>query len=281
MKIILAVAEPLVVSAADGRRLAVAEWGAAHGVPVIWEHGTPGSRLVHPALVEAGVLDVIRDAGVRLVTYDRPGYGRSERRAGRKVVDSAADVLSIADALELDSFAVAGGSSGGTYALASAVLLRERVTRAACVAPMAPFDQLGFDEWTRDQDEAVTAWTRGCLQGEGQLVPAVEAAADEMREQASGNAYAEESLRNGIWGWVDDELAVFGPWGFDVSRASCPVAIFRDPEERVLPRQHGDWLARQISDAAVVDSGSLGHRHEGNPMPDLQRLYEWLGAAAA
>ncbi len=50
--------------------------------------------------------------GARLISYDRPGYGGSDRRPGRRVADVAEDVARVADALGLDRFAVAGRSGG-------------------------------------------------------------------------------------------------------------------------------------------------------------------------
>ena len=110
------------VTARDGRALGVCEWGVADGAPVFSLHGTPGSRLARhhdPAVYER--------AGVRVITYDRPGYGVSERRLGRRVADVVEDVATIADALELDRFAVMGGSGGGPHALACGARLGEQV----------------------------------------------------------------------------------------------------------------------------------------------------------
>src|SRR5215210_8774960 len=66
--------------------------------------------------------------GVRLVTFDRPGYGGSDRRRGRELLDTPADVTALTDALGVDQFAVLGASAGGAHALACAVALGERVT---------------------------------------------------------------------------------------------------------------------------------------------------------
>jgi pimeloyl-ACP methyl ester carboxylesterase len=78
------------------------------GRPVFVLHGTPGSRLgPHPRSA------VLHRLGVRLISFDRPGYGGSERLAGRQVADVAEDVLAIADAYGLKKFAVVGRSGGG------------------------------------------------------------------------------------------------------------------------------------------------------------------------
>jgi pimeloyl-ACP methyl ester carboxylesterase len=75
------------VAAADGRTLTIAEWGDPDGFPVFSLHGTPGSRFVGQANASA-----YADVGARVITYDRPGYGGSDRFRGRRLVDCVADV---------------------------------------------------------------------------------------------------------------------------------------------------------------------------------------------
>jgi hypothetical protein len=36
-----------------------------------------------------------------------------------------------------------------------------------------------------------------------------------------------EQTQAGIWGWVDDELAILKPWGFDCQAVTIPTAIDR------------------------------------------------------
>jgi pimeloyl-ACP methyl ester carboxylesterase len=78
--------------------------------------------------------------GVRVITYDRPGYGRSTRLKGRSVADAAGDVVAIADHLGLDQFGVIGVSGGGPHTLAVAAKAPERVTRCATIVTGAPYD---------------------------------------------------------------------------------------------------------------------------------------------
>ena len=79
--------EPLrTVVAPDGRTVAFAVWGDPDGFPVLGLHGTPGWRLNRWPDE-----DLYRRLGVCLVTHDRAGYGRSDRRYGRRVADEADD----------------------------------------------------------------------------------------------------------------------------------------------------------------------------------------------
>jgi pimeloyl-ACP methyl ester carboxylesterase len=136
----------LTVTAADGRRLMVAQWGDLDGFPVFSLHGTPGSRFARH-YDESAYIEV----GARVITYDRPGYGGSDRYRGRRVVDCVSDVALIADALGVERFAVTGGSGGGPHSLSLAACLPASVTRASCDVGVAPFetpDSTGSKAWT-------------------------------------------------------------------------------------------------------------------------------------
>jgi pimeloyl-ACP methyl ester carboxylesterase len=264
----------------DGRSLCFAEFGDPDGWPVFSLHGTPGCRLLNRRRIENGFEDLLRSLGVRLIRYDRPGYGGSERQPARRVADTAADVATIADTLDIPHFSVEGGSSDSAHALAAAALLGGRVLRLACVAPMAPYEVLGHDEWSRGQDDEVREYVVACLQGEGSVLAAASREDTQMRVARSANDPMEadvfEQTRSGVWGWVDDEVAALGPWGIDAASVTAPTAVWYDPDEQVLPRQHGEWLAREVHGAAVVTTTALGHRAIGDPRPDWTELYTWL-----
>ncbi len=123
----------------DGRTLCVEESGVPDGRAVFVLHGTPGARIQWRGLVEDA-----ESRGIRLVSYDRPGYGGSDSAPGRTVVDAAHDVAAIADALGLERFAVEGGSGGGPHALAC-TQLPDRVVAVASLAGVAPWGAEGLD----------------------------------------------------------------------------------------------------------------------------------------
>jgi pimeloyl-ACP methyl ester carboxylesterase len=230
--------------ARDGRALAFAEWGDPDGFPVFSLHGTPTSRLWrHP--------DESRyaEAGARVITYDRPGYGGSDRHRGRRVVDCAADVEAIADRLGLDRFAVTGRSGGGPHSLAVAARLPERVVRAESVVGIAPFDAAGLD-WFHGMDALNVRETSWAVAGEEVAARELEREAAELLARIESDASAVlgddwqlapvdraalarpeladvireafgEAFRNGVWGWVDDDLAFVSGWGSTWRRSAC------------------------------------------------------------
>jgi pimeloyl-ACP methyl ester carboxylesterase len=106
--------EPATVTV-DGYTVAYATCGDPDGTPVLFFHGTPGSRLL------AGLYDEAATArGVRLIAPDRPGFGRSDHWPGRELADTAAFVEPILDDAGVESAGVVGFSGGGPHALALA-----------------------------------------------------------------------------------------------------------------------------------------------------------------
>lgn len=117
----------------DGRTLAYATFGREDGSPLVFHHGTPGSAQLGALLSYVG-----RRQGVRVIAPSRPGYGRSDPHPEGTLETWADDCRQLADALGLESFAVAGFSGGGPYALSVADQLAERVTAAGVVSAPVP-----------------------------------------------------------------------------------------------------------------------------------------------
>jgi pimeloyl-ACP methyl ester carboxylesterase len=284
------------VAAADGRTLTVAEWGDPDGFPVFSLHGTPGSRFAGQASTGA-----YASVGARVITYDRPGYGGSDRFRGRRVVDSVADVSAIAETLGIERFAVSGGSWGGPHSLAVAARLPERVTRAACMAGVAPFDMPGFD-WFAGMDAVNIDELGWALEGEDVLAREIERTAAGMLERVADDPSKlisdkvqlseadravmasperheatrrtiNEAFRHGVWGYVDDIFCLIQPWGFDVTEIRVPTRVLYGLTDVLVPRQHGEWLAQNVPNAEVVIDEQGGHLSYPNLVTER---YGWL-----
>jgi pimeloyl-ACP methyl ester carboxylesterase len=103
----------------EGRVMTVDDTGDPHGVPVLYLHGTPDSRLArHP---DDGLAAA---AGVRLLAVDRPGYGGSSPLAPpwspRWPDCLARDVARTLDALRVERCPVLAWSGGALAAVALA-----------------------------------------------------------------------------------------------------------------------------------------------------------------
>ncbi|MFG3293169.1 alpha/beta fold hydrolase [Streptomyces sp. NPDC048179] len=134
-----------------GRTIAYETWGDPDAHPVFLLHGTPGSRLgPRPRTFD------LHKLGVRLIAYDRPGYGGSERHAKRTVVDSAEDIDAIARHLQLKKYSVVGRSGGAPHALACAARnIGSQVASVAAMVSLAPPDADGDGlDWHKDMSES-------------------------------------------------------------------------------------------------------------------------------
>ena len=263
------------VATHDGRTLELHEGGDPDGFPVLVHAGTPGSGILY----EPHVHDAAA-TGIRLLSYDRPGYGGSTRQPGRAVADCAADVEAICDALALDRIGVWGISGGGPHALATAALLPERVVAAASLASVAPYEAEGLD-WLAGMGEQNIEEFGAVLAGEEELHEALERYSAERegvgpeelvevwgtllgpadRAVATGRlaAYLLDAMAHAIddtrAGWLDDDLAFVRPWGFDLSTIRVPVQLWHGRDDRFVPFAHGEWLAARIPgvDARLTD----------------------------
>jgi pimeloyl-ACP methyl ester carboxylesterase len=285
------------VPAKGGRDLRVVEAGVADGFPVLIHNGTPMSRLLFQPCVEDA-----EQRGIRLISYDRPGYGDSTPHPGRSVADAAHDVAAIADALGIDRLATWGISGGGPHALACAALLPERVSAVASLASVAPYPADGLD-WFAGMGDANVAEFGLTLEGREALEPFLRHERDEMlaagpaglaeamrtllsptdRAVFTGEAaaYIFEAFRAGseerLDGWIDDDLAFAKPWGFDLEQIEVPVLLWQGAEDRFVPFAHGEWLAARIPGVDARLSETDGHLTL--LVQRLGEVHAWLAGA--
>ena len=132
---------PQLLHLPDGRRLAWYEFGDPRGRPCIYTTGTPASGLMGLVYHEAE-----RNAGVRWISVDKPGYGHSDFQPRRRLLDWPGDIEALAQCLRLERFAVAGESGGGPHALALAYALPRRISVVLLVSAMGP----GHEDWVRE-----------------------------------------------------------------------------------------------------------------------------------
>jgi pimeloyl-ACP methyl ester carboxylesterase len=256
---------------ADGRMLRTQDSGAADGQPVFLLHDGLGSRLVHPSVPASAT-----DASLRLLSYDRPGFGGSTPQPGRTVADAAADVAAIADQLQVDRFAVWGTAGGGPFALACAARLPDRVVAAVAASPLAPYDAPGLDWFTGMADDVARLHTLA-LAGRDPLQPALAQLAETLTATSLAGfielvsptlpppdqaivdtdaashllANLREGLAQGAEGAIEDELAVVAPWGVDLASVRMPVSLWSGEQDTDTPPAHARWLATAIPSAEL------------------------------
>jgi pimeloyl-ACP methyl ester carboxylesterase len=282
------------VAVGDGRELKVLERGDSGGRPVLAHGGSPNSRLISEPNAR-----LAERQGIRLISYDRPGYGGSTPQPGRTVADCAKDVRAVAAALGIERLAVWGISGGGPHALACAALLPDLVPAVAVLACPAPWGAEGLDYFAGMGEQSVEdvrlfLEDRAAFRAKGELdrLEYMEASAQQLHEVMKTvlspvdaavltTEFAQHlvnvirsGLAPGAEGWWEDEVAFMEPWGFELKSIRTPVLLYHGRHDRFVPFAHGEWLAGQIPGVQAKLSDDDGHltlvsRH-------LERIHAWL-----
>jgi len=283
----------------DGRILAVEEAGDPDGLPLLVHHGTPNSRhLYAPVVADATA------RGVRIFSYDRPGYGGSSPQPDRVIADCAADVRTICAALGVERLVAWGISGGGPHLLATAALLPDLVIAAASLAALAPYGADGLDwfagmgkENADDARLALTDEKAARARCEEQRAEEMAASAETLAAIMPGLLTAtdaavftgelaeylvwtgREGMAPGAEGLFEDGEAFVHPWGFDPATITVPLLVMHGREDLFVPFGHGQWLAAHIpgAEARLLD-------HDGHLTLMENRVGEvhaWLAAHAA
>jgi len=256
--------------------------GPAGAFPLVFHHGTPGAATPIRAIERAA-----HARGLRLVTTSRPGYGDSTRQPGRDVVDVVADTAAVLAAIGAERCLIAGWSGGGPHALACAARLG---TAAAVlvIAGVAPYPAAGLD-WMAGMGEENVAEFSAALGGEDelrryllpvaehlkqitvdQIVAALETLLPDVDRAVLTGEFGEdmaaslrEAIRQGVEGWLDDDLAFTRPWGFALEEISVPTMIWQGSADLMVPFSHGQWLASRLPGAAAHLEEGQGHLSVG------------------
>jgi len=225
--------------------------------------------------------------------HARPSWncGRSEVKEGRALADWPADVIGLADALQIETFAVVGVSAGGPYAASCAALIPSRLSAVGIVSsgPLAKYNHAerpgAYEEWNTEQqaefdlaqrDPPAAAQLAAAhfakeadeLDKHPELIhEALKAAEgdrwffDDQARAATFDAYIRETFRQGLdairWELID----VFLPWGFRLADIPIHVHVWHGEQDPWVTQADIDFTASRISDCTVVvwpDSGHLG-----------------------
>ncbi|MGK7654195.1 alpha/beta fold hydrolase [Roseovarius sp. B08] len=97
------------ISADDGTQIFYRDWGPRDAQPIVFHHGWP----LTADEWDAQMLYFL-DKGFRVIAFDRRGHGRSDQtETGNEMDTYAADVIALADALDLKAAVHVGHSTGG------------------------------------------------------------------------------------------------------------------------------------------------------------------------
>ncbi len=269
----------------DGRlRLACGRWLSyrEHGHPdkplVFYFHGTPGSRL-EAALCECEA----SQTGVRLVSVDRPGLGRSSYDGCRRILDWPNDVDELASALGYADkpFGIVGMSGGAPYAAACALVMPHRLRHVAIVSGHTPLGAPGVCPGNQDKmirlvarrprlskrmlrlvarrldrrpDKVLGKVTKGWTAADRKLVLC------DPRLRRDLIANMREAMHCGPAGLVKDIGLLSCPWGFQLCAIQgVSVSIWQGGCDPIVTSSMGRYFHEQIADSELIIDPRAGH----------------------
>lgn len=260
------------------------------------DHGTgPAVVLIHGYPLSGRAWDkqvpVLLDAGHRVITYDRRGFGKSSQPTTGYDYDTfATDLAALMDTLDLRDATLVGHSMGtgevtrylGTHGSA-------RVTRGALVSPIPPFllqtddNSEGlpgslFDGFMQTAKADTPAWMKGFLDNFYNMDVFGGSLVSDAAFQASLNVATAASATAAvacIATWETDFRA-------DLAKIDVPMLVIQGDADRILPYPNtGKRLPGLINDMdlIVIEGGphaiAWTHADQVN-----NALLQFLGARA-
>ena len=264
----------------DGRSLGYAEYGTLEGKPVFYFHGFPSSRIDWPLFDTDAIAARLN---TRIIAADRPGYGLSDFKHGRRILDWPDDVVELADALQVDRFAVLGISGGGPYALACAHRIPGRLTTTASVCGMGPSDAPGANDGTAMLLPGKSALMRklllilmamGLRRNPDRFLSQMKDAVAEpdklllaQPDVVQTFIYSmREAFRSGTRGASWDAVLYKRPWGYQLQDISVQIYLWHGELDTQVPVSVGQYVADAVPDcrAKFLPNEahlSLAHNH--------------------
>lgn len=262
--------------------------GSPRGHPLLYLHGAIGSPVRRSPELEAAIAQY----DLRYVMVDRPGFGASDAKPGRRVADFAGDVEQLADALGLNRFSILGVSAGGPYALACAWAMPDRVAAAASVSSLPP----GLSPARAAGMSAVLRLSLGALlaapdrvaglgdsvletlrRHPGLLARALVAGAPradrrllaepEARETAVRSFFA--AAERGVRPMVDDYVVCSSPWGFAPPDIRGSVHLWHGERDRLVPIRHLSGLVAGLPNCVARAVAGEGHFFLRTHLPQI------------
>jgi pimeloyl-ACP methyl ester carboxylesterase len=266
------------VKLCDGRRLSYAEYGSPEGAVIFYFHGFPGSRY-EAAL--AGKTALAHN--VRFIGIERPGYGASDPKPDRRLLDWPDDIAEFADKLGIDKFYIIGISGGAPYTAACAWKIPSRIIKAGIISGLGPvadnvkaksffgsfqkfwFFNAKYLPWNVRAAAALAG--KMIFLNTGTFIDLLE-----KRASASDKAVLKQSEFRGILlksckeafsksslGFYQDLIIYANPWGFELKDIKCKVHVWHGGKDLTVNAGFGRYYKEKIPQCQAEFFPDDGH----------------------
>ena len=272
----------------DGRRLEILHNEKLSHNAIVFHHGTPSD-----ATLWRDWLEYLESEGIGALAYSRAGYGNSDRSVGRRVVDINTDIVQMLEHFEIGKFVAVGWSGGGPHAIANTLI--SECMGAVTLASVGKYgaDDLDFLAGMGEENEIefgaavagpadLELWMNQNALDFAKVTPsdikiALGGLISKPDKDLLFDHYADimaetfqSGLRNGYWGWFDDDLAFVKDWGFHLSEVTKRVELWQGDQDLMVPHSHGIWLDSKLSNSKLVFKPGEGHLSLGeNARPQI------------
>jgi pimeloyl-ACP methyl ester carboxylesterase len=234
-------------------------------------------------------------AKYRVIRFDQVGHGLTgpDPKDDYSRANYVAHVGAVADKLGLKQFILGGNSMGGKHALAYAIAHPERVTGLVLVdgsgGPMLKLDKKKDDEDSGNIGFKI-AQTPGINLLVEQITPR-SLIAQSLEQSVSVKSVASEAAVDRYWEMLrypGNRRATlkrfsqpYDPLGeAEIAAVATPALILWGEEDRLIPVEAGQWLAKTLPNNRLVVYPGIGHLPQeeavaatlGDLLPWLDRL---------
>jgi len=275
------------ISLKDGRVLVYAEYGDLKGTPVLYFHGWPGSRLNGIETDEAA-----KHIGVRVISIDRPGFGISDYKKNRSLLDWADDIKEVLNYLNIKNCSVMGVSRGAPYALICTYKIPQYINKTGIVVGLAPLNIKGNLEGmmlqarlsfliyhkfliSRDIASIINLIAfRYLTKLSNSRILGSEEDKKLLKEKFSNidmSALSSEPFKQGVKSPAQDLRIFVNDWGFKLNEITSKVYLWYGAKDKNVPLNMGRYYHSQIKNSELFIDKEGGHLFRNNIEEEILR----------
>ncbi len=236
------------------------ERGPEDGPPVLLLHGFLGSTDDW-----SPVIDVLATAGYRVIAFDRPPFGLSDKstRLDYSVAGQAVLTVGLMDALGIDRASLIGHSAGGSVAAQVALDAPERVEQLVLVAAAIGLDMSnGEDAPDFGPLSFITDADPADPEAQQRLTDLVESPLARIfaGELVGRDMFQLYGWEGGLLAFVRDNLNTTDDMqADDLASLTVPVALIWGERDEIVPLEVGERLFSALPNAVWITYPDAGH----------------------